>query len=124
MKILWLQVDAIFGKFNECTSHLTECLWYLDPENKTKFFPLDTIHELPSSPMHFAAKENNVDAISFYLEKLNVNKNPGLQAAGVSKGRTPMHQAAANGNLQIVKLIKNKLGFTMQSCTTLEVKRL
>ena len=119
MKILWLQVDAIFGKFNECTSHLTECLWYLDPENKTKFFPLDK-----SSLMHFAAIENLVDAISFYLEKLNVNKNPGLQAAGVSKGRTPMHQAAANGNLQIVKLIKNKLGFTMQSCTTLEVKRL
>ena len=61
---------AIFGKFNECTSQLTECLWYLDPENKTKFFPLDTIYELPFSPMHFAVNENNVDAISFYLEKL------------------------------------------------------
>ena len=109
LKILWLQVAAIFDKFNECTTQLTECLWYLDPENKMKFFPLDKDCILPSSPMHFSAKENYVDAISFYLEKLTVNKNPGFQAAGECKGGTPMHLAARYGNLHIVKLIKYNL---------------
>ena len=100
---------AIFDKFNECTTQLTECLWYLDPENKMKFFPLDKDCILPSSPMHFSAKENYVDVISFYLEKLTVNKNPGFQAKGECKGGTPMHLAARYGNLHIVKLIKYNL---------------
>ena len=106
-----LQVDEIFDRFNECSTHLTECLWYLDPENKTKFFPSDEkVLSSPYSPMHFAAENNHVDAISFYLEKLTVSKNPGVQTAGLLKGVTPMHLAAWYGNLQIVKLIKNKLG--------------
>ena len=97
-----------FHQFNVFSTKLIERLWYLDTENKTKFFPCSGDHNY--SPMHYAAEKGNLGAIQFYLEHLSIDKNPGIQVEGKFKGRTPMHIAAEHGNLEMVQMIKYSLG--------------
>ena len=60
--------------------------------------------------MHLAASAGNVEAVQFYLENLNWDKNPGIQIEGNLKGRGPMHLAAEAGKLKVVQLMKQHLG--------------
>ena len=65
--------------------------------------------------MHVAASAGQVEAVQFYLENLNRDKNPGFQIEGNLKGRGPIHLAAEAGKLEVVQLMKQHLGLVNPS---------
>ena len=115
--ILSFQIQATLHEFNLFSTHITEALWYLDSENKFKFFITFSYgnRSAPFSPMHVAASAGKVEAVQFYLENLNRDKNPGVQIEGNLKGRGPMHLAAEAGKLEVVQLMKQHLGLVNPS---------
>jgi ankyrin repeat protein len=104
-----MQVHLAFHHFNVFATWLTEVLWYLDVENKTGFFINTKETKSPLSIMHVAVRDENVQAVKFFIEYLKMDKNPGVQIENVSKGKTPLHLAAQLGNLEMVQLIKSCL---------------
>ena len=63
------------------------------------------------TPFYTAAENNQLSIVEYYLEMLPIeNKNPKLNSSDdLYNGQTPLHAASLNGDLQMIKIIMNKL---------------
>jgi len=59
--------------------------------------------------MHWAAQSGSVSVIKWYLDNLEGDKNPPRKTIDHFNGRTPLHQAAQFGKLEVVKAISKVL---------------
>jgi len=55
--------------------------------------------------MHWAAQSGSVSVIKWYLDNLEGDKNPPRKTIDKFNGRTPLHDAASRGQLEVVKAI-------------------
>ena len=76
-----------------------------------KINPMTKYFNINETCLHAAAYYNNVDLFGFIIEKVK-EKNPIVNIFTWSKGyeQTPLHLAAAEGNLEICKIIIANVG--------------
>ena len=71
---------------------------------------LEHVHQLEESPLHFAARNGDLESCRLIMKNLD-NKNP-----GDNQGWTPLHRAAENGHLHVCRFIMENLSDLTPGC--------
>merc|ERR1712241_1242834 len=95
-----MHMAAEFGR-------LSVVKWYFDNVEGDKNPPMKTNGK---TVMHIATEFGKLSVVKWYLDNLEGDKNPSMKTnSDVSNGRTPLHSAAQEGHLDIVKAISKVL---------------
>ena len=66
------------------------------------------------TPLHRAVISNHYVVVMRLLEKLRILEQPTVVGAGVSTGATPLHYAAADGRVEMIRMLKLYGGHVQQ----------